>query len=204
MPSGNYKITDSELIEELNHGKKGREIADEYDMDHSSVSERISDLKEGERLVRDRLSPTGNAGVQVSLEGSLIDQAWGGDKSDELHYQRETVIEDDRVCLVITLNSISYGNKLQRPNPESDSRTATITGKQLKELGFDDNTSVFAQKYAENNAIKLELAHTRVSDGGDDMTEDDDDIKVASGDEIRDEEDFETDDETPEVMSDEE
>lgn len=206
--ANNYKITDSELIEELNKGKKGKEIADEYDMDHSSVSERISELKKGERKVRDRLSPTGNAGVQVSLEGSLIEQAWAGDSSDELHYQRKIEVDEGRPCLVITLNSMGHGNKLQRPNPDSDSRTATITGRQLKELGFDDNSSVFAQKYSENNAIKLDLAHQRVSEGGEeDMTEDDEDdedIKIASGDEIKGEEDWETDEEEPEVMTDEE
>lgn len=206
--NGNVKMTDSELIEELNRGLKPSEIAEKFDMELSSVSERVSDLKSGDRLIRDRLSPTGNAGVQVSFQGSLLEAAWPGDDiPDELYYTREIDEEDGEKVIFFTLNTMEIGNKLQRPTPKSRSRTGTITGKQLKRLGFDDNEQVFAQKFADNNAVKLKLSHERVSEGGDDdMSEDEDeeDVKISSGDEIKDEEDFETDDESPEVMSDKE
>jgi len=143
MPHGNSKIREEQLIEELNKGKKGKEIAEEWGLDPTTVSEKINGL-EGVELYTSTTANSSGAGILVTLSRKLLERAGLKLEGNTLYYSRE--VKPSGLLVVEFSNEREEGfNKLSSANSLGD-KTVSVTGSQLSEMGFDSNEGIYVKK----------------------------------------------------------
>lgn len=136
------KMSDEELIEALNRGQTGRDIAEKYGYSRPQrISERIRELKDQGYQIRDTTSQASSgAGIQISISGDYL-KALGFDKDEDLYYIR-TFDRDSDIRIIIKEEN---GQKMSKISDSGD-RMVYITGKQLSDIGFEETENIFVEK----------------------------------------------------------
>lgn len=162
MPHGNSKIREEQLIEELNKGKKGKEIAEEWGLDPTTVSNKIHKL-DGVELYSSTTANSTGAGILVTVSSKLLEEV-GYNPSNTLYYSR--AVGEGDILLSISEAEDNW-NKMSSMNSNGD-KVVSITGKQLQELGFESNEDVYVKKiplpeekrvclkFSDKKAVKVE------------------------------------------------
>lgn len=160
------RMQDEELIDGLNAGKSGREIAEEYNYKRPQrISERIRDLKDEGYTIRDTTSmASAGAGRQVSIESGIMAQldvdGVGEEhlRNEELHYDRDVV----NGVLKIRVSTDEDDPKMSVLSEDGD-RLVYVTGNQLSKLGFEGDEPIFVEKsHVGGNEIELSFHTKRV------------------------------------------
>lgn len=154
------KMSDDELIDALNRGQTGRDIAEKYGYSRPQrISERIRELKDQGYEIRDTTSQASQgAGIQISIPGEKLEDL-GIDVQGDLYYTRD--VGDAGARIEVYEEEVEGSIKMSKISEGGD-RLVYLTKSQLSKIGFESNEGIFVEKSFEDQRVDLDLYSRRV------------------------------------------